>query len=232
MATKSALVRVLEAEVMDAPNEARDYDAMDHGEVNRRFAVDFLAMWRDPSQGQVPDGEILDLGTGTAQIPIVLCQADESARVRGVDMARSMLDLAARNAQAAGLQDRIRVEQADAKKLPYADGQFAGVISNSIVHHIPEPKQALAEAIRVMAAGGLIFIRDLLRPADDDAVRQLVETYTGDENEHQRGMFDASLRAALSLEEISELVKELGFDPNTVNATSDRHWTWCVRLHS
>ena len=42
----------------------------------------------------------------------------------------------------------------------------------------------------------------------------------------QQKMFDDSLRAALSLEEIRELVQRLGLDPAQVTRTSDRHWTW------
>ena len=38
-----ALKRVLEPEVMDTPEEARDYDGMDHSEVNQLFVDDLLA---------------------------------------------------------------------------------------------------------------------------------------------------------------------------------------------
>ena len=128
-----------------------------------------------------------------------------------------------------GLEANIALEQVDAKRLPYADGQFAAIISNSIVHHIPEPAAALAEACRVVRSGGLVFVRDLLRPRTDAEVRALVETYAGDANERQRQLFDASLRAALSLEEIREIVATLGFDPDEARQTSDRHWTWIAR---
>jgi hypothetical protein len=39
-------------------------------------------------------------------------------------------------------------------------------------------------------------------------------------------MFEASLRAALSLEEIRALVSALNFELTTVQQTTDRHWTW------
>jgi hypothetical protein len=39
-------------------------------------------------------------------------------------------------------------------------------------------------------------------------------------------LFADSLHAALTLEEIRNLVAGLGYDPGHVNATSDRHWTW------
>ena len=216
------LTRVLETEVMDTLEEARDYNAMDHSEVNRLFVDDLLAA--GPLQG-----EVLDLGTGTALIPVELCKRNEEVRVVAVDLAVQMLDLARYNVEVEVLTERIMLDHIDAKELPYEEGRFAAVISNSIVHHIAQPARVMSEAARVLAAGGLIFFRDLLRPADEVAVQQLVETYATDENEHARGMFAASLRAALRLDEVRQLVQEAGFDPQTVQITSDRHWTCIAR---
>ncbi len=216
------LSRVLEPEVMDTPEEARAYNAMDHSEVNRRFVDDFLAARPDL-------GEVLDLGTGTALIPIELCQRAAEARVLAIDLSVSMLDLARGNVEIASLTSQIMLDRIDGKQLPYADGRFTAVMSNSIVHHIPDPRGVLEDAWRVLAPGGLIFIRDLLRPPDDPSVRRLVEMYAGDATPHQRQMFDDSLRAALSLEEIRSLVAELGSSPESVQQTTDRHWTWSAR---
>ncbi|MCI0460140.1 MAG: class I SAM-dependent methyltransferase [Gemmataceae bacterium] len=213
------LPRVLEPEVMDSAEEARDYDSMDHAQVNRVFVADFLALW----QGL---GPILDVGTGTAQIPIELCRQAPSAEVVGIDLAEHMLRVGLANVQRTGLAGRVRLERCDAKHMPFAAGSFAAVISNSIVHHIPEPGQVLSEMVRVLAPGGALFVRDLLRPADDAAVRQLVQTYAGAANAHQRQMFEDSLRAALTLDEVRTLVVEFGFDQSTVKQTTDRHWTW------
>ena len=113
--------------------------------------------------------------------------------------------------------------------MTFDNHRFGAVISNSIVHHIPEPLQVLTESIRVLKPGGLLFFRDLLRPQNNLLVEQLVETYAADEDEHARQMFEASLRAALSLEEILDFVTSLGFAAETVRATSDRHWTWSAR---
>ena len=68
---------------------------------------------------------------------------------------------------AAGLAERIELVLADAKRLPFPDGAFPAVISNSIVHHIAEPADVLAEAVRVATPGGLQFHRDLCRPNDE-----------------------------------------------------------------
>lgn len=222
------LTRILEPEVMDTEQEARDYDSMDHSTVNRVFVDDLLVAATDVGL-PLASAEMLDLGTGTAQIPIEFCRRTADVRVVAIDLADEMLKLARRNIEAAGLQDRIRLQRVDGKRLPYTDGMFAAVISNSIVHHIPLPRDVLAEALRVVRPGGLIFVRDLLRPADDATVRHLVDTYAAGANEHQRFLLDASLRAALSLDEIRGLVVSLGFAPDSVRATSDRHWTWSVR---
>jgi ubiquinone/menaquinone biosynthesis C-methylase UbiE len=220
----SLLPRVLEPEVMDSAADAGDYDAMDHGDVNRRFVADFLAAHRH--SGPTADDEVLDLGTGTAQIPIELCEQDPRARVRAIDLAEHMLRVARENVARRGLGERITLERVDAKRLPYPGGRFAAVMSNSIVHHIPEPSGALAEAIRVLAPGGLIFVRDLARPCDERQVTRLVDAYAAGCNDHQRQLFEDSLRAALSVDEIRARVARLGFNPQSVQSTSDRHWTW------
>ncbi len=217
------LPRVLEPEVMDSAEEARDYDAMDHSGVNQRFVADFLQLWN----GANP---VLDVGTGTAQIPIALCQRDARARVIAIDYAEEMLRLGQKNVAASGLADRIQLQRCDAKRLPFSHHLFGAVISNSIVHHIPEPRQVLRELVRVTRPGGLLFVRDLLRPQDDDEVRHLVHTYAGEANPHQRQMFEDSLRAALTLEEMRGLVRELGVAAGTVQQTSDRHWTWTANV--
>ena len=213
------LPRILEPELMDTDLEARDYDAMDHSAVNRVFVADFLAVWdcRSP---------VLDVGTGTAQIPIELCRRHAVVQVTAIDLAEYMLRVGAVNVRRAGLEERIRLERQDAKRLPYAADSYGAEISNSIVHHIPEPAAVLAEMARVAAPGGVLFVRDLLRPADEATLRHLVDLHTPGANAHQRQMFADSLHAALILGEIRELVSRLGFDPATVQQTTDRHWTW------
>jgi ubiquinone/menaquinone biosynthesis C-methylase UbiE len=244
------LDRVLEPEVMDSADEARDYDAMDHASVNSRFVEDLIA-WIKSSRFQVPGStlesgestlnlepgtlnpnaervqlDILDLGTGTALIPIQLCRQFEHCRVMAADAAVNMLELARYNLEIAGLTQRIELAHVDAKQLPFHETLFDVVMSNSIVHHIPEPIHVLREAVRVTRPGGLLFFRDLVRPENEEQLSQLVATYTAGANEHQQRMFAESLHAALSLDEIRGLVSSLHFAPDTVQQTSDRHWTW------
>src|SRR5438876_1092059 len=121
------LPRVLEPEVMDSAAEACDYDAMDHAAVNRVFVDDFLAQalqqrGRGPFSGEERlASSLLDVGAGTAQIPIELCRRDASFRVIAIDLAEHMLRVGTENLRRAGLSERIRLERVDAKHMPYAD---------------------------------------------------------------------------------------------------------------
>lgn len=216
------LNRTLEPEVMDTWQDAIDYDAMDQAAVNRQFVSDLLAAGE-------PGDAILDLGTGTARIPIELCQQRDAGRVMAVDLSIPMLELARYNIEIASLIERIQLDHVDVKQLPHEDECFTAVISNGMLHHLPDPVRMLAEAVRMTAPGGMLFIRDLRRPDNEAVLETLVQTYAGQETAKQQGLFAASLRAALTLEEIRAAVSSLGFDPATVQITSDRHWTWSAR---
>ena len=224
------LNRILEPEVMDSEREAQEYNDMDHSVVNQRFVEELFQFVRDQNSvgadGEIDLGDVLDLGTGTALIPIELCRQDHECRVMAVDLAVSMLELARYNVEAGGMIERITLAQVDAKKMGYDRGAFDVVISNSIIHHIPQPLSCLREMVRVVAEDGLLFIRDLMRPEDTETLEELVVAYTGKESEYSQKLFRDSLHAALSLDEIRELVASLGFEPDSVKATSDRHWTW------
>ncbi|MBL8850841.1 MAG: class I SAM-dependent methyltransferase [Planctomycetaceae bacterium] len=204
------LPRTLEPEVMDTAEEAADYDAMDHSGVNRVFAGDFVAAL---NRGLTPPGSplgVLDVGTGTALIPIELAARSLGFQITAIDLAEEMLVLGRRNVERAGYADCISLELVDAKGLPFADGTFDAVMSNSIVHHIPEPRAVFAEMWRVLRPGGLMFVRDLLRPETGEDVERIVATYAGNESPRQQQLFRQSLHAALTVDEVGELLAEIG----------------------
>lgn len=216
------LPRVLEPEVMDTPAEARDYDEMDHSAVNRAFAADFFSAFPHFAN------PVLDVGTGTAQIPVEMCRVSPRVELVAIDLADEMLRIAARNVTRAGFENRIKLERVNGRELGYPDAHFAAVVSNSIIHHIPNPADCFAEMVRVCRPGGALFVRDLLRPHSDQELEHLVKTYAGDANDHQRALFANSLRAALSLVEVSSIIGDLGFAHDSVRQTTDRHWTFAA----
>ncbi len=75
---------------------------MDHSTVNRIFVEDLLAACPAP-------GTVLDLGTGTALIPIELCRRELHCQILAVDAAQEMLALGRQNIKAANLSGRIHL---------------------------------------------------------------------------------------------------------------------------
>lgn len=224
------LERRLEPEVMDTSEDAHDYDTMDHRTVNHVFVDDFLSFaFTNRFAARLADQSrplrLLDVGTGTALIPIELCRRPVACQIIAIDLAAEMLKLADLNIANAGMASLIQTERVDAKLMPYASGAFEAVISNSIVHHIPEPRAVFSEMARVLQRGGLLFVRDLLRPESLDEVDQFVATYAGRENQHSQQLFRDSLHAALTLEEVRAFTIAQGIPATSVVQTSDRHWT-------
>lgn len=211
--------RVLEPEVMDTWEDAVDYDAMDLMEVNTAFAQRAIAL--------VPNfsAKVLDAGTGTARIPILLCQMRSQWQVFGIDMSKNMLQIGSERISQAGLQQQIVLELVDAKQLPYQDEHFEMVISNSLIHHLPNPLPFFHEIKRVLKPNGAIFIRDLIRPADEETMNILVESISSEYDAHQKQLFHDSLRAALTLDEVNQLISQAGLENVTVYQSSELHWT-------
>ena len=218
------LHRILEPEVMDTLEEAFEYDSMDHSQVNEVFCNDFFAA-RNLNDGV----RILDVGTGTAQIPIAMCKRNIGLKITAIDLAESMLTLGNKNIQTARLEDSITLVQVDSKKMPYSDESFDQVISNSIIHHIPNPVECFKEMIRVTKKDGLLFVRDLLRPDSIAELQNIVNLHAGDATPKQKQLFTDSLHASLSLTEVREMVKLFGFEAFTVIQSSNRHWTFTAR---
>lgn len=218
------LDRVLEPEVMDDPSEAAAYHAMNHDRVNAIF-VDDLRQAVGPGDW---NGPILDLGSGNGLIPILLRETFSNNTVVALDAARSMLAIA-RNVAGAAQVRRLGWVQARAQRLPHSANAFPLVVSNSLIHHLPEPVLVFREAWRVLAPGGWAFFRDLFRPDNPAELARLVDKHAKGESPTARRLFAESLNAALTVEEVRQLVGVVGATGETVCASSDRHWTWCCR---
>ena len=210
--------RILEPEVMDTCEEAEAYDAMDHTTVNTAFVERVVELG-------ATEGHFLDLGTGPAQIPIFLAQRCPKIRITGIDLSINMLTLGEQHVVEVRLADQIALEHVDAKALPYPDQSFDGVISNSIIHHLPNPMAAFREISRVIRPGGLILIRDLMRPDTPQAVQALVDRYAADDTPYQKKLFYDSFLAALTIPEIEAMLAQTSLTDAIVVQSSDRHWS-------
>ena len=135
----------------------------------RRFLVERMEARRDET--------ILDVACGTGSIALALVRRYGCAVV-GVDQSAEMLAAGRRRVAAAGEAGRIRLEQASADALPFADGSFDGLTFGYLLRYVADPAATLRELARVVRPGGRIASLDFFVPPAT-AVRAAWNLYVG-----------------------------------------------------
>lgn len=108
----------------------------------------------------------VDLGCGTGEVLDKLLEV--SSTVIGVDGSPKMLDLARRrfNDNINNLSHlSLRIGELD--HLPLRDNEAHFACINLVLHHLSEPKIALAEIERVLAPQGILFISDFVQHKEE-----------------------------------------------------------------
>ncbi len=123
-----------------------------------------------------PLGRLLDLGTGSGRLLELLAPRADVAT--GVDLSRDMLSAARARLGAAGL-GHVALRQADATRLPFADGSFDIVTLSMLLHHVDDPCAVIAEAARVLVPTGTLALIDLAPHGDDALLRRLAHRWPG-----------------------------------------------------
>jgi len=101
------------------------------------------------------DAMILDIGTGTGEIPIKICQSVN--KIEAIDYSEEMISIASEKAIKQGIKN-IAFRIYDGSQLPYQDNLFDIIIMSNLLHVIPSPGDVLAEAFRVLKNNGKIIL--------------------------------------------------------------------------
>ena len=212
--------RILESELMEEDDQVRAYAEADFAEPHNNFIV----MFTDIFSGQDVNGYALDLGCGPGDISIRFAKAYSNCTVHGIDGSEAMLCY---GNQALGnlpeIADRVKLyhQILPAESMPRS--KYDVVISNSLLHHLPDP-QTLWNTVKLYAKKeALLFVMDLKRPGSVNEARNLTETYTSNEPEILQRDFYNSLLASFRIDEIEEQLKTAGLEQLSVKQTSDRH---------
>src|SRR5574340_398986 len=184
--------RVLEPELMDDVAKACAYETEDSTNENPKSNNHNRENFHDWTGGHV-----VDLGCGPGDIPIRFLRAFPSARVTAGDASRPMLDLAAEAVAGAGLTQNITLccERFQTLDLPE---QADALLSNSLLHHVPNPLQFWFRIKQLAKPGARILVMDLLRPESPEAAQALVDHYAADEDPILKRDFYNSLLAAFT----------------------------------
>jgi len=96
--------------------------------------------------------KVLDVGCGTGSLTFALAEAAELDEIAAIDFSPIFVDEAKRR----NTDPRIKIQQADACALPFADQTFDRALALLVLHFVPEAGQAVAEMRRVVRSGGLV----------------------------------------------------------------------------
>ena len=217
--------RRLEAEVMDDPDQVLAYAQADFESENQGFVDRFLELY-----DELDEAHILDLGCGPGDIPIRLARKHATCRVTGVDASAPMIDWANRLTREAGFQDRLTFLCQRIQDLSL-DAPADALMSNSLVHHIPNPLRFWFGVKNFVKSGGPVLVMDLLRPESEEEAKALVDQYAADESEQLRQDFYHSLLAAFTEDEVAAQLAELNLSRLMVDVPDDRHWLVYGRVY-
>ena len=132
--------------------------------VKDRETILNLITWRG-------DERVLDIGCGRGLMMIGAARRLTTGHATGIDIwaakdqSQNSENAALQNAKREGVKNRVSVQTADMRHLPFADQSFDVVVSNWVVHNLDDIKdrqKTLSETLRVLKPNGKILLTDIV----------------------------------------------------------------------
>ena len=165
----------------------------------------------------------IDLGCGPGDICLRLASALPGWHITALDAGPNMLALAGAAVKEAGLETRIELLHAHLPE-DCPQTRFDAVVSNSLLHHLPDPMSLWGSVVRLARPGAFVQIMDLHRPETAVQARRLVEQHAADAPAILREDFYNSLLAAWTLDEVKAQLAAAGLGALTLARPTERHW--------
>jgi len=157
------------------------------------------------------EGEVvLDLGSGGG-IDVLLSarRVGRAGRAYGLDMTDEMLELARRNAAAAGVEN-VEFLKGQIEAIPLPAASVDVIISNCVVNLSPDKPAVFREAYRVLRPGGRLGISDVV-----------AEDRLSEVERRERGSWVGCIAGALSRSEYKRELLAAGFARPEVTFTHE-----------
>jgi ubiquinone/menaquinone biosynthesis C-methylase UbiE len=119
-----------------------------------------------------PGGQVLEIAPGPGYFSIELARLGDF-QVTGLDISKTFVEMARKNARQAGVQVDFR--QGNASDMPFADGSFDFTFCQAAFKNFTEPVKAIAEMYRVLRPKGTSVIIDMRSDASIPEIERYVE---------------------------------------------------------
>jgi ubiquinone/menaquinone biosynthesis C-methylase UbiE len=180
-----------------------------------------IALYREQAAqltAGLPDGAaVLEVAPGPGYLAIEVAKLTRF-QVTGLDVSRTMVEIAREHATAAGVA--VDFQHGDATAMPFADRSFDLIVCQAAFKNFRRPVTALDEMHRVLRPGGLAVIQDMRKEATTaDIDREVRGQHLGAVNGLVTRRVLAGLRnRAYSNAQFQRLVAESRFSSCTVHA--------------
>jgi len=137
-----------------------DHLSPNYDRLNRIFSLGMDIGWRKELVAAVArqnPAKILDLACGSGDVTTMLQQAVPKAQIVGLDFSRPLL----KQAKGRGLAE---LAEADALKLPFADGSFDAVTIAFGLRNFSDRTAGLKEIARILKQGGVFGLLEFSPP--------------------------------------------------------------------
>ena len=114
-------------------------------------------------------GRVLEIAPGPGYFCIELAKLGKF-KITGLDISKSFVEIAQKNALAAGLP--IDFHQGNASALPFENDRFDFTFCQAAFKNFSQPVQAIAEMYRVLRPGGQAIIVDMRNDATPQDIEQ------------------------------------------------------------
>jgi len=172
------------------------------------------------------NGTVLEIAPGPGYFCIELAKLG-AYQITGLDISKSFVEIARKNAAESGL--RIDFRQGNASAMPFEGGTFDFTFCQAAFKNFTEPVKAIAEMHRVLRPGGTAVIVDLRRDASPEEIeheikgmglRRMDEVIT-------RWTFKLMLlKTAYSISEMESMIAQTPFGKAKINTGDIGFQVW------
>ena len=187
--------------------------------LTRKGMEDFRTLAREVSDGLPPRASVLEVAPGPGYFAIELAKLGPY-QITGLDISRTFVEMATRNAREAGVN--VHFQHGNASALSFSADTFDFLLCRAAFKNFAQPAEALREMYRVLKPGGRALIIDLRRDSSRESISRFVDTMgLGRVNAFLTKLIfrHSLLKRAYTTGEINELLTQTNFGAGRIRET-------------
>jgi demethylmenaquinone methyltransferase / 2-methoxy-6-polyprenyl-1,4-benzoquinol methylase len=137
--------------------------------LNRTLSFGIDVYWRHQIKKNLPQKmnlHVLDLATGTADVPLVLAKSSQVEKIQGLDLSEKMVEIGKEKVKKANLVGKISLGIGDGCNLPVEDNQYDATTVSFGIRNFPSTLKGLQEMNRILKPGGRAMVMEFSLPAN------------------------------------------------------------------